>query len=161
MGRQARLKLQRRAQPAWTSFEQRETVSLPGHIIPIARTGFQAIYVNSRYQVLVRQIAAPEPFGAGIHLSIKRLDRESLHDWRDIQRIKNELIGKEAEAVELYPAESRLVDGANQYHLWSFRNFRFPFGFQERMVRDAGQELYGAKQRKFESPVVLTSDESF
>lgn len=46
----------------------------------------------------------------------------------DAQRIKNELLGDEYEACELYPAESRLVDGANQFHLWAI-NGQFPFGF--------------------------------
>lgn len=54
------------------------------------------------------------------HLSIARLDREPVHDWRDLQWIKSDVVGPEREAVELYPAESRLLDGANQYHLWVF-----------------------------------------
>jgi len=52
-----------------------------------------------------------------LHLSIKRLDKHPVRDWRHFQRIKNELIGEENEAVELYPAQSRLVDTTNQYHL--------------------------------------------
>ena len=40
------------------------------------------------------------------------------------------------EAVELYPAESRLVDNANQWHLWCVTGFRFPFGFAERLVSE-------------------------
>ncbi len=72
------------------------------------------------------------------------------HDWRDFQRIKNELVGPEAEGVELYPAESQLADSANQYHLWVFdgSGFRFPFGFNDRLVSD--QPLEGGQQRPFE-----------
>lgn len=54
------------------------------------------------------------------HLSFKRIDREPMHDWRLFQEIKNMIVGPEYEAVELYPAESRVVDTANQYHLWVF-----------------------------------------
>jgi hypothetical protein len=38
--------------------------------------------------------------------------------------------------VELFPAESRLVDTANQYHLWVMADaeYRFPFGYQRRLV---------------------------
>jgi hypothetical protein len=52
------------------------------------------------------------------YLTIKRHDRVAVHDWRHLQAIKTEVCGAEREAVELYPAESRLMDEANQYHLW-------------------------------------------
>lgn len=77
--------------------------------------------------------------GPLVHLSIKRIDQAPVHDWRDLQRIKDELIGPECEAVELYPANSRLlVDTSNQFHLWCSRDasFRFPFGFGDRLVTD-------------------------
>jgi hypothetical protein len=54
-----------------------------------------------------------------VHLSIKRFDRGPVRDWRHLQQIKNEVVGPEAEAFEIFPAESRLVDTANQYHLWA------------------------------------------
>lgn len=71
-----------------------------------------------------------------VQLSIRRLDRQPARDWRDFQRIKNQLIGPECEAIELYPAESRLVDTATQYHLWCVLDpaFRFPFGYESGRV---------------------------
>jgi hypothetical protein len=86
------------------------------------------MYVNSRYQVMLRPSG-----GDMIHLSIKRIDQEPVRSWRDLQRIKNELVGPECEAVELYPAESRLVDSANQYHLFVLTNpaQRIPLGFDD------------------------------
>lgn len=113
------------------------------------------IWRNSRYQVLVRK-AGPESKGDGwpdtVHLSIKRLDREPIHDWRDLQRIKNELVGPEHEALELYPAESRVQDGANQYHLWCFADpkTRIPLGWQG--MKHDGPSIFGEKQRPFEVP---------
>jgi hypothetical protein len=78
------------------------------------------IWLNSRYQVNIDR--EPEHgFGPDmpiVHCSVKRIDKLPIHDWRDLQRIKNELFGPEFEAIELYPAESRVVDTANQYHLW-------------------------------------------
>lgn len=62
----------------------------------------------------------------------------------------NELVGEEVEAVELYPAESRLVDGSNQFHLWCVIGFRFPFGFEERLV---SEDTPGVTQRPFEKDV--------
>lgn len=100
------------------------------------------VFLNDKYQVIRRDM------GDMIYLSIKRRDRESIHDWRDFQAIKNELVGPENEAVELYPAESRVVDTANQYHLWVFKDptYRIPFGFQGgRVVTDI--EVGGSKQR--------------
>lgn len=87
-----------------------------------------------------------------VHLSIKRNDREPLHDWRDLWAIKNCLVGEENEALELYPAESRLVDGANQYHLWVFVDpeVRLPFGMTEKKITGpTAAESVGAKQREF------------
>lgn len=110
------------------------------------------IAVNSRYEVWIRyDIMPPSEVGwpQMHHLSIKRRDKECIHDWRDLQRIKNDLIGPEHEAVELYPAESRLVDSANQYHLWvvAEEGQRFPFGYTERVVSEGSHG--NSKQRPF------------
>lgn len=96
------------------------------------------MWLNDRYVVSVTRL--PE---GGTHLSIRRSDRKALHDWRDLQRIKNDILGPEVEAVELYPAESRLVDTANQYHLWALPDAqRFGFGFEwGRVVTDADGEI--------------------
>jgi hypothetical protein len=102
----------------------------------------QEFWINDKYQV-VKHVQ-----GNMVWLSIRRLDRETIHDWRELQAIKNELVGPEFEAVELYPAESRLVDGANQYHLWAVNDasYRFPFGFNGgRAVDYSSNDLW--KQR--------------
>jgi hypothetical protein len=138
--------------PLWTPFQESEAVKNGNHI-PMSYLGFDKMYVNSRYTVLVRSIGTGQ-YGKGVHLSIRRNDREAIHDWRDLQRIKNELVGPETEAVEIYPAESRMVDTSNQYHLWCFTNFQFPFGYTERLVLDNTQAFVSnTKQRDFEHPV--------
>jgi hypothetical protein len=83
-------------------------------------------------------------------LSIKRADREPIRDWRILQAIKNGIVGEEVEAVELYPAESRLVDTANQYHLFALTSpaIRFPFGYRDRLVTET--PMGKSKQRPFE-----------
>lgn len=81
-------------------------------------------------------------------LVVNRLDGKPVHDWRHLQRIKNELAGPEREALELYPAESRLVDMGNAYHLWVLpAGERIPFGHTRRVV--AGPRP-GIAQRAFE-----------
>lgn len=116
-------------------------------------TKHERVFINSLYQVNVRK---NPPMQSGwpdmIHLSIKRRDKAPIHDWRDLQRIKNELVGPEYEGIELYPAESRLVDTANQYHIWVFMDpaFKLNVGFKDgRMVTDHSNET-GAVQRPFE-----------
>lgn len=51
-------------------------------------------------------------------LGISSIDETARHDWRDFQRIKNDIVGDEWEGIELYPAESRLVDPSNRFYLW-------------------------------------------
>jgi len=79
--------------------------------------GCDAWFANSRYQVLVKFERA-KGWPPLVHLSIKANDKRCVRDWRDMQRIKNELVGPEAEGLELYPAESRLMDEANQFHIY-------------------------------------------
>lgn len=111
-----------------------------------------AVYLNDRYQVNVRDADVAEGWPAMVHLSIKRIDKEPIHDWRDLQEIKNMIVGEEHEAVELYPRESRVVDTVNQYHLWVVKEKgkSFPFGFDHgRPMRGSAEEasLHGGKQR--------------
>jgi hypothetical protein len=82
------------------------------------------------------------------HLSIKRRDRKPVTDWRDKQEIKNQLVGKENEGLELYPAESRLVDTANQFHLWVLTDPKktIPVGFNEGRVTCNGS--FGKSQQR-------------
>lgn len=110
----------------------------------------EKVYLNDEFQVNVQFEDDPSPF---IHLSIKRLDKEPIHDWRKLQQIKNMIVGPEHEAIELYPKESRLVDTANQYHLWALKvpGQIFPVGFSERLVMAPGaMPASDHKQRDFE-----------
>jgi hypothetical protein len=104
------------------------------------------VWANNEYVAVVRRY----PDGAVRHLSIRRAERRAARDWRDFQRIKNEIAGPGVEAVELFPAEDRLVDMVNQYHLWCLPpGVRFPFGFAERSVLGAGElPDTGARQRE-------------
>lgn len=76
-------------------------------------SGVERVFINDTHMVYARKAGTD-----GWHLSIKRRDREPIFSWRELQDIKNALINPEVEALELYPAEERLVDRANQYHLW-------------------------------------------
>ncbi len=80
-------------------------------------------------------------------LQICREDGGSVFDWRDMQQIKNLVLGPEWEAVELYPSESRLRDPSNARYLWA-KSDGFDIGFQgQRLVLDAEHAF--APQRPF------------
>ena len=118
------------------------------HAEPLPSAAGDEIYINDEYQVNLRHLEKGWTW-----LSIKRKTKASIHDWRDLQRIKNMLCGDEREALELYPAESRLVDTSNQYHLFVMPiGEKFPFGFQERAISKGhkGGWHEGGGQREFE-----------
>lgn len=95
---------------------------------------FDEVWVNDIYDCQVRYLE-PRGRGGALHLSFKRLDRDVVRDWRHLQAMKNEIAGWEREAMELFPAESRLVDGANQTHMWVMAaGEKLPIGFIERTV---------------------------
>lgn len=66
-------------------------------------------------------------FGEIQHLWIRRHDSKPI-GWSQLQRIKNEVAGKEKMAIQVFPKESLLIDQANMYHLWVFEN---DFGIDE------------------------------
>lgn len=120
--------------------------------LPAVETEGETTWKNDRYTVTRREAASTNPdiTKPAVYLSIKRNDRKAARDWRDFQRIKNQLAGPEYEGAELYPAESRLMDEANQYHLFCFP-FQLPFGYNERVVGTPEQaDEIGAVQRELE-----------
>jgi hypothetical protein len=70
------------------------------------------VWKNELYEVYLHHRA-----DGGITLSISRHDNLPIHWWIDFQEIKNELVGAERWAVELYPPQSQLIDESNTYHL--------------------------------------------
>ena len=124
--------------PRWTPFQRYD--DLP--------TGEQ-VWQNSRFMVIVALTGVPGLGWSGIegdhdaHLSWRLADRAAEVSWRDVQRMKSELCGSEAEALEVYPAEGRVLDGSNQRHLFVWRpgNPAAPrLGFYNgRQVADAAQ----------------------
>jgi hypothetical protein len=99
----------------WTKFVRDTTTD------PVKLGG--VLYSNNRYHVIVHRFRNKVPGGPDIlHLSFRNNDRSAKRDWRDFQRIKNEFLGPEHEAIEIYPAESNLADLANQWHMWALED---------------------------------------
>lgn len=130
--------------PPWTPFE--EATLEPGS--RAAEAG-ERVYVNSRFQVHVTPRASDQ-MGRFHHVSFKNIDRTARHDWREIQRMKNEILGEDCDAVEVYPAEDRLHDTCNQFHLYVFEPGRtIPLGWQGRVVGEIPHGEVGS-QRAFD-----------
>ena len=114
--------------------------------------GIVEVWQNDQYEITKYRLERMEGWPAMVYLSIKRRDRATIRDWRHLQQIKNAVTDPECEAVELFPAESRLVDTANQYHLWVIEEpgVRWPFGFTQRDVLNPEDVAdIGARQRDF------------
>lgn len=109
------------------------------------------LWKNASHTVIVSPVEGGD-MDKWVLLSIRRNDRAAERDWRVFQRIKNALVGPEREAVELYPAQSRLVDSANQYHLWvAPAGYSFQIGYMQRdIARVSEAAKHGATQREFE-----------
>jgi len=122
----------------------------------------EEVWVNNKY-IVHKRTDVPFMDGSGIlltHLSIRTNDNSAIRDWRELQYIKNELVGEENEGFELFPKESRLVDTANQFHLWVFQDTDngVPIGWGERLVTDLTEHPQhkhklniGGRQREFET----------
>lgn len=86
------------------------------------------VYVDNsqKYSVMCREIETPE-MGKVTHAVIKCVSDDDI-PWREKQRIKNEIFGKDACAIEVFPKEEELVDEANLYHIWVLHDYTLPFG---------------------------------
>ena len=121
----------------------------------IEREAQAEVWVNSFYQVAVYRgneadelVHVPELKGRCTWLSIKRRDKKPVNSWQDFQTIKNVLVSEGCDAMQIYPAEKRLVNTANQYHLICLpEDTALPFGWEGRLVVTAsGTTAGGARQ---------------
>lgn len=96
--------------PVW------ETVTFPKGSISQNRKSwayeFQIAHRNEVFCVLERSL----PDGVR-HLGVSSLSGIR-PTWPEMQRIKDELAGKDATAVEVYPPHDEIVDQADMFHIW-------------------------------------------
>ncbi len=92
---------------------------------PVQPEGEQAVFKNDIYTVIARV-----KDNGMIHLSFHNNDNSTEIPWTHKQQIKNDICGRETEAIEIFPAMNRIVDAANQYHLWVYpEGYIIPTGF--------------------------------
>lgn len=75
---------------------------------------------NNRYVIMINDNAATT-HGPAIRCMVQKIDNTPINfHWRSMQAIKNEIFGREATAIEYYPAHSELIDDKNIYWMWVF-----------------------------------------
>jgi hypothetical protein len=85
-------------------------------------------WINDKYCVMARTIETE--WGKVDHACIRNVSSGDI-PWREKQKIKNELWGEEYTAVEVFPSKQELVDEANMYHIWIFKDYKLPFTIKE------------------------------
>lgn len=108
-------------------------------------------WMNDRYVATIHPTAAWQDGWPNMaQLSIRRIDRKPIHDWRHLQQIKTDIYGPSVEAVELYPNEKRVVDTANSFHLFVLTDpgSMFPFGWQDGLRTDDDAAAIANQQRR-------------
>lgn len=105
-------------------------------------------FVNDDLEIRVKRFDSGWPLGGGRYaeIGICWSDGGFNHDWRTFQWIKNCVVGKEWDAVELYPAESRLIDPSNYYILWACPSINLGMRLGRRII---GADFAIAPQRPF------------
>lgn len=84
----------------------------------VRRAKQERIFVSDKYQANLTPLLAPEPFGSGTWISLKRLDKEPLETRGELGAVMRALTPGH-HGFELFPAPRRLVDSANQFHCWA------------------------------------------
>lgn len=85
---------------------------------------------GNKYVAMARNVKTA--WGIVQHVCIRNRDNTDI-PWAEKQKIKNELFDRSATAIEVFPADDRLVDAANMYHLWILPDgFMLPFGLHDK-----------------------------
>lgn len=110
----------------WEELEHNYTALKRG-IAHLKPEGLLRFVKNNRYSVQFYEHQTS--WGLITQLLIRRHDSKPNISWADKQRIKNELIGPEATAIEVFPSQANLIDAANVHHVWILPpGFEIPFG---------------------------------
>lgn len=73
-------------------------------------------YNHSLYRILVNDL-----YSGFTHISIERIDTKPITTtWDVLQAIKNDAVGENRYAIEVFPDTASLVYSANMRHLWVF-----------------------------------------
>lgn len=86
--------------------------------------GMTRVFKNNHYVVMIfddKKMTVPflENEFSAVQAMVQRHDDKPIpNHWSELQKIKNEIFGTEAVAIEYYPEAKNLIDMANIYWLW-------------------------------------------
>lgn len=114
--------IQQLARREWGKFEP---VALDARLIDWYRQiqgNFVGGYHNNLFavQLFQRRVRIGSEEVVCRHLAISRHDQSEITGWETLQRIKNEIVGPETIAVEVFPKQSEVVNEANMRHLFTW-----------------------------------------
>jgi hypothetical protein len=98
-------------------------VTFPGVAVDQLRTPAE-VWGSSQYTVTVHYL--DDNRDGFVEVGIHNYHRTTHVPWRHIQQIKNEVFGPDREAVQLFPAEDRLLDSANEYWIYVYPTSEAP-----------------------------------
>jgi len=96
------------------NFEDRSAMAISSQKFPKGMGVMIGFYVNSIYSVQVYQRKDGTKLAG-----IRRHDQKPSCPWSHKQKIKNFVFGNEENAIEIFPSESKLIDQANMYWIFS------------------------------------------
>lgn len=83
------------------------------------------------YEVQITEHVSP--WGMTRHLKVTCPNSPDVPiPWEDLQHLKDEYLGPETLAVEIYPPADRLVNEISARHLWEVPEAVLPIGFRRR-----------------------------
>lgn len=92
---------------------------------PSALSGevFASVFDDGEYIVEKHPMSAHEIQRSqfDLRLVVSRQDKTPIRSWRLLQDIKNEIVGVDRTAIEVYPPECEVTDTGNLYHLWVYK----------------------------------------
>ena len=106
----------RKSSSLWTDFEQVYPMRADGTSVPVEDG--ETYWRNSFYIVFRKELEPEKGLDGAVRLSIKQNQGKAIREWKHLQRIKNELVGPEREAAEIFPPESMLADMSHEHHLF-------------------------------------------
>ena len=131
----------RKTSSLWTEFEK--VHALDENMEPIELAKGEEWWRNSFYTVFRKELEPDEGSNGPVRLDIRRNDGKAIREWKHLQRVKNEIVGAEREAVEIFPPQSMVTSMDHQHHL-----FVTPVGVSsiyvyEERARAEGLQGYG------------------
>lgn len=116
------------AKDAWSDWEEID-LEFAAKKVGFVPKGVTKFVKNNKYSIQFYHHQTD--WGFVTRLVVRRHDEKPGISWADKQRIKNELVGCDRTAIEVFPPESELVDNAHLYHLWVLpEGFKLPFGLK-------------------------------